>query len=70
MDKTIELRAKCGRFRILVIGRANAGKTTILKKICDSIDEPIIYDREGVKVSRRLCGVFVLISLRYVIWVD
>lgn len=52
MDKAIELRAMCGRFRILVIGRANAGKTTILKKICESIDEPIIYDREGAEVRK------------------
>ena len=25
---------RCSRFRILVIGRANAGKTTILEKVC------------------------------------
>ena len=44
------LREKFGRFRILVIGRANAGKTTILKKICDSTEDPEIYNDRGEKV--------------------
>ena len=44
------LREKFGRFRILVIGRANAGKTTILKRICDSIEDPEIYNGQGEKV--------------------
>jgi len=46
------LREKFGRFRILIIGRANAGKTTILKKICDSTEDPEIYDHRGRKVDR------------------
>ncbi|KAG1758368.1 hypothetical protein EDD22DRAFT_850073 [Suillus occidentalis] len=29
-----DLREMIGRFRILIIGRANAGKTTILQKVC------------------------------------
>ena len=41
---------KFGRFRILVIGRANAGKTTILERICDSTENPEIYDEQGEKV--------------------
>ncbi|KAJ7094927.1 hypothetical protein C8R44DRAFT_890071 [Mycena epipterygia] len=37
MPRTIEeIKNLCPRFRILVIGRRNAGKTTILKKMCDS----------------------------------
>ena len=44
------LKERFGRFRILVIGRPNAGKTTILKKICDSTENPEIYDAEGRKV--------------------
>ena len=44
------LRERFGQFRILVIGRANAGKTTILKKICDSTEDPEIYDAEGKQV--------------------
>ncbi|KAG9308653.1 hypothetical protein JVU11DRAFT_11608 [Chiua virens] len=44
---------KFGRFRILVIGRANAGKTTLLKQICNSKENPEIYDEEGKKVNTR-----------------
>ncbi|KAH9016200.1 hypothetical protein EDB84DRAFT_1582029 [Lactarius hengduanensis] len=31
------------QFRVLIIGRANAGKTSILQRICDTTDSPIIY---------------------------
>ena len=44
------LRVRFRQFRILIIGRANAGKTTILKKICDSTEDPEIYDAEGKQV--------------------
>ena len=44
------LREKFGRFRILIIGRANAGKTTILRGICNTTENPEIYDGEGNKV--------------------
>jgi GTPase SAR1 family protein len=39
----------CPHFRILVIGRANAGKTTILEKMCGVAKgtKPIIYDKDG-----------------------
>ncbi|KAG9310045.1 GTP-binding protein [Chiua virens] len=46
------IREKFGRFRILVIGRANAGKTTILKQICNSTEDPEIYDRNGNRVDQ------------------
>ena len=44
---------ECPHFRILVIGRANAGKTTILEKICGVArgTKPIIYDENGVEVG-------------------
>ncbi|KAH0826998.1 GTP-binding protein [Lanmaoa asiatica] len=38
------LQDKFGRFRILIVGRANAGKTTILRGICNSTENPEIYD--------------------------
>lgn len=41
------------RFRILIIGRANAGKTTILQKVCNTVDQPEILDTEGKKVRNR-----------------
>jgi hypothetical protein len=31
------------QFRVLIIGRANAGKTSILQKVCDTTDSPEIY---------------------------
>ena len=40
----------CTHFRILVIGRANAGKTTILEKVCgvEKGTKPIIvHDKKG-----------------------
>ena len=40
----------CPHFCILVIGRANAGKTTILEKVCGvakGTQPIIIYDKEG-----------------------
>ena len=30
-------------FRVLIMGRANAGKTSILQRICDTIESPGIY---------------------------
>ncbi len=42
------------RFRILVIGRANAGKTTLLKRVCNTTDEPCIYDEKSDSLVRFL----------------
>ncbi|KAJ6533506.1 hypothetical protein B0H19DRAFT_964886 [Mycena capillaripes] len=49
MDKVVDLRSKCPHFRVLIIGRANAGKTTLLKKVCNSIDDPQIFSPSGRK---------------------
>ena len=41
---------RCPHFRILVIGRANAGKTTILEKVCGvarGTNPIIVYDEES-----------------------
>ena len=41
---------RCPHFCILVIGRANAGKTTILEKVCavaKGTKPIIVYDKEG-----------------------
>ncbi|KAF8342443.1 hypothetical protein F5887DRAFT_1062360 [Amanita rubescens] len=42
-------RYLCPHFRILVIGRANSGKTTILEKVCGVLKgtKPIIYDKNA-----------------------
>ena len=47
------LKEKFGRFRILIVGRANAGKTTILRAICNTTENPEIYDGNGKKVRRQ-----------------
>jgi len=36
-----KIRAKYTHFRILVIGRANAGKTTLLKRVCNTKEDPV-----------------------------
>ncbi|KAI6146768.1 hypothetical protein BKA82DRAFT_145821, partial [Pisolithus tinctorius] len=42
------------RFRILVMGRANAGKTTILQRVCNTTDQPEIFNGKGEKVDMTL----------------
>ncbi|KAF8342425.1 hypothetical protein F5887DRAFT_1135561 [Amanita rubescens] len=51
-------RYLCPHFRILVIGRANAGKTTILEKVCGVAKgtKTSIYDKDGMSVG--LCASF------------
>ena len=44
-------RQKYAHFRILIIGRANAGKTTLLKRVCNTTEDPRIYD-EGKNLVR------------------
>ncbi|KDQ08392.1 hypothetical protein BOTBODRAFT_118706 [Botryobasidium botryosum FD-172 SS1] len=36
--------------RVLIIGRANAGKTTILRAVCGAKGDPDVYDPDGNKV--------------------
>src|SRR5579863_7867592 len=31
------------KFRVLIIGRANAGKTSILQRVCETTESPEIY---------------------------
>ncbi|KAG1823115.1 hypothetical protein EV424DRAFT_780067 [Suillus variegatus] len=46
-----KLRRMMKRFRVLIMGRANAGKTTILQKVCNTMDQPEIYDTKGNKID-------------------
>ena len=52
----LQERHKCPYFRILVIGRANAGKTTILEKVCGVAEgtQPIIYDEHAVELKANI----------------
>jgi GTPase SAR1 family protein len=54
LAEAAKLRAKYSRFRILVIGRANAGKTTLLKRVCNTTEDPCIYDEDKNLVSHSL----------------
>ncbi|KZP16639.1 hypothetical protein FIBSPDRAFT_920936 [Athelia psychrophila] len=45
-----DIRERIDRIRILIIGRANAGKTTVLQKVCGTTDEPIVYNARGMEV--------------------
>ena len=49
-----DLSRLCDRFRVLIIGRRNAGKTTILEKMTGSEEgvKPEIRDKEGHLVVR------------------
>ncbi|KAN0129344.1 hypothetical protein V8E53_012828 [Lactarius tabidus] len=39
------------KFRVLIIGRANAGKTSILQRVCETTESPIVYKgRQQVKL--------------------
>jgi len=51
-----EIRSECTQFRILIIGKANAGKTTILRKVCNAKPDakPIVYDAEGKEVPQEV----------------
>ena len=53
-----QIRAECPRFRILIVGKANAGKTTILRKVCNAKPDakPIVYDAEGKEVLQEVPG--------------
>lgn len=45
---------KFPRFRVLVIGRANSGKTTLLQRVCNTTESPIVRDQNGKKVTGSL----------------
>jgi GTPase SAR1 family protein len=49
-----ELREEFEHFRILIIGRANAGKTTILQRVCKTRENPEIYNSAGEKVRNMI----------------
>ena len=49
-ERARKVRNQTGRFRVLIIGRANAGKTTILQRVCNTTEEPKIFNQKGHKV--------------------
>ena len=56
------------KFRVLIIGRANAGKTTILQRVCDTTDSPTIYRQNSddeMEEVRHVCCLAVQILSSY-----
>ncbi|KZP32298.1 hypothetical protein FIBSPDRAFT_812576 [Athelia psychrophila] len=47
-----DIRGRFNRIRILIIGRANAGKTTVLQKVCGTTDKPEVFDASGNKIKK------------------
>ncbi|KZP03430.1 hypothetical protein FIBSPDRAFT_923537 [Athelia psychrophila] len=47
------IRRRFDRIRILIIGRANAGKTTVLQKVCGTTDQPVVYNARGKKIKKQ-----------------
>ncbi|KAF8257847.1 hypothetical protein EI94DRAFT_1626939 [Lactarius quietus] len=43
MDAEQTRRLPKFKFRVLVVGRANAGKTSILQRVCETTESPTIY---------------------------
>ncbi|KAF8703648.1 hypothetical protein AX14_014171, partial [Amanita brunnescens Koide BX004] len=56
LESIAVLKKECPHFRILIIGRANAGKTTILEKVCGVAQgtKPIILDKHGIKLKANI----------------
>ena len=48
--RALNVRMFNPRFRVLIIGRANAGKTTILQRVCNTTEQLKIFNREGREV--------------------
>jgi len=46
-----KLRARYTHFRILVIGRANAGKTTLLKRVCNTKEDPVYSEVRYMRLA-------------------
>jgi len=42
------------KFRVLIIGRANAGKTSILQRVCDTTESPVVYRQKGFDDEERV----------------
>ena len=39
--EAVKLRARYTHFRVLIVGRANAGKTSLLHRVCNTKEDPV-----------------------------
>jgi len=53
---------RIGHFRILVIGRSNAGKTTLLQRVCNTTELPDIFNAKGEKVKYPILHTFLQVT--------
>ncbi|KDQ17608.1 hypothetical protein BOTBODRAFT_578759 [Botryobasidium botryosum FD-172 SS1] len=53
IEEATQLRSKYQHFRVLIIGRANAGKTTILQAVCGAREAPRVYDGQGRRIRAK-----------------
>ncbi|KAH9166167.1 hypothetical protein EDB89DRAFT_1857661 [Lactarius sanguifluus] len=56
MDTQASRRIPKIQFRVLIIGRGNAGKTTILQRVCETTESPMIYRRKKYSGDERVRG--------------
>ena len=54
MQENLPLPPRYLEFRVLIIGRANAGKTSILKRVCDTTESPEIYSINSSGVRKQV----------------
>ncbi|KAG6326516.1 hypothetical protein ID866_12573, partial [Astraeus odoratus] len=47
-----DVRDAFKHFRILIVGRANSGKTTVLQRVCNTTAWPQVYDSKGQKLQK------------------
>ena len=50
LERVREHSGHISRLRILVIGRSNAGKTTLLQRVCNTTEIPEIFNSKGERV--------------------
>jgi GTPase SAR1 family protein len=52
-------------FRVLIIGRANAGKTSILQRVCETTESAVVYQTtsEGTEPVRSTTILFLVLFL-------
>jgi len=44
------VRKVTGCFHVLIIGCANVGRTTILQRVCNTMEQPKIFNQDGHEV--------------------
>jgi tRNA U34 5-carboxymethylaminomethyl modifying GTPase MnmE/TrmE len=65
VDSALKERLKCPQFRVLVIGKANAGKTTIIEKMCNATvgEQPVVRDGSGELVRDAVTEICLILTL-------